>query len=102
MNRLQSQNIILTGKSKFIPIDIDYEYFVYDGYVFCIADFEEYERYDIDKCGVEPIGTVEDWDMMTTDEREYYNSPNLYGPGEEIQLKWPETSAVLITNAKGF
>lgn len=102
MNSLQSQNVLLMGCSEFLPVDRDYEYFIYDGYVFCIQDFEEYEQYDMDYGSIQPIGTVEEWKNMEPDEREYYNYTNLYGPGEDIHLDWPENAAVLITNAKGF
>lgn len=104
MSVLKCQGILFKGHSKFLPINDDYEYFIYDGYVFDIKDFEEekYTKVDLDKCKVPPVCTIEEWYIMNADEREYYNSPNLYGPGTDIHLDWPEQAAVLITNAKGF
>lgn len=102
MYKLQSQNVLLTGYSEFFPIDQDYEYFIYEGFVFSIQDFEEFEQYDMERGSIQPIGTEEEFKDMEPDERDYYNLPNLYGSGEDIHLDWPENSAILITNAKGF
>jgi hypothetical protein len=102
MPSLKCQGVLLNGASDFKPVNHDYEYFIYGGDVYCIQDFEEYEEYDMDYGSIEPVGTESEWKDMEYDERDYFNLYNLYGVGEDIHLECPETSAVLITNAKGF